>query len=107
MKKRKHERKKIKALEAHNEKLFQDCFNLDETLAKWILPRLKYLKEYNQGMPTTLTPEEWDVIQDKMIYSFEFIVSDDSYLYDEGDEQYERYKEGLVLFGKYLGALWI
>ncbi|MBQ7489799.1 MAG: hypothetical protein IJT51_04695 [Bacteroidales bacterium] len=48
-----------------------ETWNLDVTVAKFILPRLKRFKEVNNGYPCELTPEGWDQVIEKMIYAFE------------------------------------
>lgn len=37
------------------ERLREDCWNLDVSFCKWMIPRLKYLKENNQGYPSKLS----------------------------------------------------
>lgn len=82
-------------------------WSLDIHLAGLILPRLKRFKEHNtHTYPNGLTPEEWDVIIDKMIFSFEYTL-DDGRMFGKFDEaEYEKAKEGLALFGQYFHALW-
>lgn len=98
----------------------RDTWSLDIALAKWILPRLKKFKEVNvcwpsiENDPNCDTPEHWDETIDKMIWSFQDIVTENKDFYKWRDnvdaighqEQYKRRKEGLELFGKYLQALW-
>jgi hypothetical protein len=85
---------------------------LDTTIAKFVLPRLKRFREIDCGYPGGLKEKEWETILDKMIFSFEQIVSEDSdkRLDGETDGQYQdrrsRIREGLKLFGKWFQALW-
>lgn len=82
-------------------------WSLDIHLAGLILPRLKRFKELNtHAYPNGLTPEEWSEILGKMIYSFEFTVSDDKMFGKFNEEEYEKCKEGLRLFGQYFHSLW-
>lgn len=53
---------------------YKDFINLDETLAKFILPRLKFFKKKTYTSPQYLSLEEWKDILDKMILSFKLIV---------------------------------
>ncbi len=86
-----------------------ETWNLDYSIAKYTLPRLKRFKELNNGYPANLnSKEEWDQILDKIIRSMEITLNDDmeissveymSKLYDEQLEGYE-------LFGKYFMNLW-
>ncbi len=72
-----------------------ECWDLRYSTAKWILPRLRHLKENLRGTPFNqekdfdkntpidsqmLTLEEWRDRLDKMIYAFEFILTEDEIL---------------------------
>ncbi len=82
-------------------------WSLDIHLAGLILPRLKRFKELNtHAYPNGLTPELWAEILDKMIFAFEFTVSDDKMFGKFDESEYEKCKEGLRLFGEYFHALW-
>lgn len=59
-----------------------ECWNLDSTIAQFVLPRLKNFKEHNIGFPGNEeipTFEKWNEIIDKMIYAFDHIVREDEY----------------------------
>lgn len=88
--------------------------------AKWLLPRLRSLKEIRHGFPAVLLKNEmtfikkiangdekadkkWGEVLDKMILAFELIVSDDWDL-DEGKKK--KVDEGMDLFRKYFFYLW-
>jgi hypothetical protein len=73
----------------------EECWDLSYSTAKWILPRLKHLRDNLHGTPfnqekkfdkntpydaQTLTLEEWKDRLDKMIYAFEFILNEDDIL---------------------------
>jgi len=88
----------------------QDTWSLDYTIAKFSLPRIKRLKEIQNGFPSGLTEEKWDEILDKIIRSFQFVVNE-----FEGNEDYSletiKHREkcmqdGCELFGKYFRNLW-
>ena len=52
-----------------------ELYDLDITIAKFILPRLIAYKQHCERTPRmTMTREEWDEILDKMIYAFERIA---------------------------------
>lgn len=53
---------------------YKDVINLDNTLARFILPRLKFYKRNTIGSPLDFTVEEWKNTLDKMILSFELIL---------------------------------
>ena len=106
-KRKRHLKKKLKAIEAHNNKMWDDCFDLDHTLAIYILPRLKWLKKHSNGYPGCFdTPEEWDDVLDQMIYAFE-IIGDEDNIGLSKDKQQMVVKEGLRLFGEWFQALWL
>jgi len=79
-----------------------ECWNLDNTIAQFVLPRLKNFRENLHGYPSNLTEKKWDKILGKMIYSFENIVHSDVYV----DKDYKKIQKGLDLFGKYFQNLW-
>jgi len=94
-----------------------ELWNLDHTIAKFILPRLKRFKEICHGYPSELHVDgdgkigekRWDEILDKMIISFEAVINMDETIL-EGKEAYEaankHHKEGMKLFCEYFGNLW-
>lgn len=77
-----------------------ECWNLYITISKFILPRLKRLKEIQHGHPVDLSENEWNKILDKMINSFKEILK------DEINQDYHKIKKGLKLFSKYFLNLW-
>lgn len=77
-------------------------WNLDHSIAKYTLPRLKRLKEIQHGMPGDLSMKEWNSIIDKMITAFDKIVKGYAYRYEDDKEV----TEGLDLFRKYYFYLW-
>lgn len=78
-----------------------ETWNLDYTIAKFALPRLKRFKELNCGYPGDLTEEKWDLILDDMIYALDF-YQDDDFCTSLDD----RAKKGLKYFGEYFESLW-
>ena len=85
----------------------EELWNLDSTICKWLLPRLKTFKEKTIGFPPTLnSPEEWGDILEKIILALELHVSD---LPDSPEQvriECKQIEEGLELFGKYFCNLW-
>jgi len=79
-----------------------ELWNLDFTIACFILPRLKAFRKKHFGYPADLTPEKWNEILDKMILAFEYVAQ--GKMYD--DVKDDDYKEGIKLFAKYFMALW-
>ena len=80
-----------------------ELWNLDVTIAEFILPRLKRFRDYTQGWPCQRfdTFEDWQAAIDKMIESFEFVIEDDCL--GDGSEQYQ---EGMDLFCSNFRGLW-
>ncbi|NEZ47817.1 hypothetical protein FDF74_11555 [Clostridium niameyense] len=88
----------------------EELWDLDYTIAKFILPRLIRFKELvsdNKGIhsyPADLkNMEEWIAILDKMINSFEILKNE---FIKNNRENYEKYIEGMNLFAKYISDLW-
>lgn len=97
-----------------------ELWDFDQTICKWIIPRLKRFKQINIGYPGNEefpTPESWDDALDKMIYSFELAQKDpldllsDNYNIDEYKRVLNWYQkevhEGLQLFVDNFFNLWI
>ena len=101
IKKRKKYNKKLRADLKQNGFDKSECWNLDITIAKFILPRLKHFRETTISYPSTdIGLDGWHEILDKMIYSFDEILKDDS-------TEHDKKQEGLELFAKYYVNLWI
>jgi len=80
----------------------RELWNLDVTMAEFIYPRLKRLKEIQHGYPADLNEEEWSEILDKMILAFKLIKEEDYYIKKDPGE----ITEGLNLFVEYYSNLW-
>ena len=81
-----------------------ELWNLDSTIAKFILPRLKAFSENLISHPIGITMEKWEKILNSMIYSFDIIVEDK--ILNLSDDEYKKFKKGLKLFVKYYFNLW-
>lgn len=114
----------------------KETWNLDYTIAEWILPRLKLYKKLTNGFPPidrkvhsetkefkNITFEDWQNILDEIILGFEQILIDpldiaidknlefedktDSKIYkDICNERQEKIERGLDLFKYYFQDLW-
>ena len=113
----------------------EECWSLDYTFSKFILPRLKHFKKMKRyGYHPDMTPEEWESVIDEIIWPFEYLVDDEQFnpfpnfykdkdwefnkektpeqkqLFDEwmkkNNELEERSQKGLQLFAKYYRHLW-
>ncbi|MBR6946851.1 MAG: hypothetical protein IKH53_02750 [Muribaculaceae bacterium] len=106
----------------------EELYDLDITIARFILPRLMAYKQHCERTPNlNMTHEEWDGILDKMIYAFDRIACQT----EEDTPEYKAYikaiwnneedladlkreakaslkpiSEGLSLYHKYYRSLW-
>ena len=87
----------------------EELWNLDYTICKWILPRLKSFKEQTKDYPPELNNlAEWKEIIQKIIDAFEIYSIDlpetpYSSSYEEDDK---RVREGFELLSKHFHNLW-
>lgn len=86
-----------------------ETWSLDVTIAKFALPRLKVLKATMPGYHGE-SPEEWDEVLDKMIWSMDYIADGRQWGVEQTMSEWEaeekRCDEGVALFGKYFRGLW-
>ena len=106
----------------------EELYDLDITIARFILPRLMVFKEHCERTPNlNMSREEWTQILDKMIYAFDRIACQT----EEDTPEYKAYikaiwnneedladlkreakaslkpiSEGLSLYHKYYRSLW-
>lgn len=100
----------------------EEAWNIDTTLARWIVPRLKlFLRELDKvgGTPGILLKEcggeyesdeaydKWVEIVNKMLFSFEYYADLYKRQLTTDDEEKARVEEGLYLFAKYYRHLWV
>lgn len=81
-----------------------ECWSLDHTIAEFVLPRLKRLKEITHGYPANLTEKKWNAKLDEMITAFEYVVNDYEPFNDA--EAYKKFQKGMQTFAAYFGGLW-
>lgn len=113
-----NKRKRKKWLKRHN--LYvnpKELWNLDYTIAEFVLPRLRKFKNATNSYPENSEIdvfEKWISTIDKMILAFEYLSDEDEWWignskYDYKQEfkrRQEVIKEGLELFAKYFSHLW-
>jgi len=81
-----------------------DTWELDFTIAKFVLPRLKRFKELNLLYPPETTEEQWDKDLDDIIFAMEVeVYGNENKL---GPEGWDRVHKGFQLFGKHFRGLW-
>lgn len=95
----------------------EDAWNIDVYAAKFLVPRLKmFLKEIDKvgatpGILARQYPddgyERWREMVKKMLFSFEYYA--DVYIrrMDDTEDEIRRVEEGLSLFAKWYGYLWV
>jgi len=80
-------------------------YNLDNNIAKFVLPRLKLLRKDINGYPESVGSfENWLTILDKVIWSFEREL--DWTDYKKTKEDFKKYEEGIELFGEHWRSFW-
>ncbi len=89
-----------------------ETWNLDQTFAKFILPRLKKFQEINKGSipssigldkPIDQAVNEWQNKLSDMIYAFEMQMAPWEY---KENYQRSRIRKGLKLFAEHYSDLW-
>lgn len=97
-----------------------ELWNLDDTVSKWIVPRLKAFRANTIGYPPDIEFIDWQIEIGEMIFGFEF---NDSEWYEknvfpikdpvEKEAKMERYRglckraeNGRILFAKRFNHLW-
>lgn len=89
-----------------------ELWNLDDTIAQFVLPRLKAFRNYTNGVPIEYNSlEEWQEAIDKMIFFFESVIDNDWFwkadrTKEEMLEHEKKMHEGLELFCKNYSNLW-
>ena len=86
-----------------------ETWNLHRTVASFMLPRLKRLKEITNGHPAGMTEEAWNAELGEMIFSLEVFVGDDNWDWPKTDEEKakaDRVVAGIKLIGDRFLNLW-
>lgn len=79
-----------------------ETWNLDTTIAMFILPRIRMFKQQTIGVPCDFkSMDEWHAELDKMIVAFELLSGEECI-----DDRQEKIDKGLDAFRKYFQALW-
>ena len=90
-----------------NERLTQgfdetETWDLNITIANFILPRLEYFRDIKVAYPGRITQKEWIKILDKMIIALKLLNKDSTM----SEKEYDQLKEGLDLFREWFFDLW-
>lgn len=89
----------------YNEFDDNETWSLDQTIAKFILPRLKRYRDINFSPPLGLTDDEWNDILNRMIVSFG-IAADDSRYSKMNKDELKIFEDGFEQFHKYFKELY-
>jgi hypothetical protein len=99
--------------EKENGFAFEDCWNLDVAIAKFLYPRLAYLRDNHKGVPAIIDSEfetieesdkEWTRILNRMTKGFYVYAAKEDYEYTDDEKALiEETKELLI---KYFSCLW-
>lgn len=83
-----------------------ETWNLDNTIAQFIVPRLKRFKEVTDCYPNGYKSfEEWETVLQKMIDGFELWITHDEWDHRD-EEKHKKVDEALQLFAKEFKGLW-
>lgn len=114
-------RKRKKWLKQHNKYVNpRDTWNLDYTIAEYVLPRLKLFNQISISYPgrdEMDTAEKWHNAIDKMITAFQLVIDtddlhdrywDDNFHFNQElfEKDQAQIKEGLHLFAEWFQHLW-
>ena len=77
-----------------------ECWNLDYSIVKFTLLRLKEFRENVISYPLDITIVEWEGILDEIIWAMEH------YSWEEHVGEEGRFDFAMKLFGKYFCSLW-
>lgn len=89
---------------------YEDTWNLDDTLATFLYPRLAFLRDNHYGHPTfeNLEPKDWDNewirILDTMTRGFYLYSKKEDYEWT--DDETKLWEETKKLFIQYYSTLW-
>jgi hypothetical protein len=94
-----------------------EWYNFDYSIAKYAVPRIKYLRDNQQGFPVPggalavgvddeKLDKEWREKLDKIVLAFELMESKDDWELDDTKDNYSKIEEGLELFKLHWRGLW-
>lgn len=84
-----------------------ELWDLDDTIARFVLPRLKAFRNYTKGYPQDFSSfEEWQAAIDKMIRAHEIKILEQEMFIDDNEKLVKEMKEGYNLYFEYHSHLW-
>lgn len=85
----------------------RELWNLDATILKFIIPRLKAFREMERwGTPCGISVGTWHIILDRIIEGFQLYLDDEWTTSAELDYIMKKYKISMKLFAKWFCGLW-
>lgn len=105
----KKQQKKADKFEEKHGFRYEDAWNLESSIACFILPRLVQLRDTTHGYPSEFVSEEdgakkWEQILNEMIYGFYIYVTKDSIFWN--DEDKKAWFTAKCWFCRYFENLW-
>jgi hypothetical protein len=83
-----------------------ELWSLDNTTARWLLPRLQRFRDITFAHPACLNSlEEWKEILDTIIFALERHLEDE-WLFNLSEEDKEKVYNGFEYLGTYFRGLW-
>lgn len=104
--------KRIKKKKGISKITKDDIIDLDYTLAKYTLPRLKEFKKMKlnsklKNCPNGMTFEKWIETIDEMIWAFNYYMIKPEFVKTKEEVKDRlRYRDGMALFSTYFHELW-
>lgn len=81
-----------------------ELWNLDVTIARFVLPRLRRFRARTHGYPGGMTEEEWDDKLREMVWAFDRIANDAGLDALQNDQA--RINAAMLEFGRHFRDLW-
>ncbi|MBQ9395225.1 MAG: hypothetical protein IJU23_06870 [Proteobacteria bacterium] len=88
---------------------YKECWDLDYYAARWLLPRLKHLRNHLHSYPEhggITSCEEWAAILDEIIYAMTYEANKWDLRFKITPEESERVTRGCRLLGEWFRDLW-
>lgn len=85
-----------------------ETWNLDMTIAKFILPRLIVFRQLNNGMPQEHTEESYNAVLDEIIEGLTYKANEDEYDLSPEEElvHFNKITKAFELLSKHIHGLW-
>lgn len=81
-----------------------ELWNLDTTIARFLLPRVRRFASNTHSYPSELTEQQWAEILNEIRIALEVAAKGE--YWDLSKEEHERVQRGFELLGKWFQNLW-